>query len=123
MPIVQVRICDVAGCLEKTHLVDEIRFNLALTDPIAEFLPEDVPWRGTTGEYVITLGPSSGAEAGTDSALPTLTASVGAFSRLWLGVLPATSLAVTDDLSAPPDLLEALDHVLQLPKPSFSWDF
>lgn len=119
----QVRICDVVGCLEKTHLADELRFNLALNDPIAEFLPEDAPWRGTTGDYVVTLGPSSGAEAGTDATLPTLTASVGAFSRLWLGVLPATSLAVTDDLSAPPELLEALTHVLRLPKPSFGWDF
>ena len=55
--------------------------------------------------------------------MPTLTASVGAFTRLWLGVRPATGLAVTDDLDGLPELLSALDEILRLPVPNIGWEF
>lgn len=120
----QMRICDLEGCLARTHLRgEETRFNLRLHDPIERFLEEDVPWRGITDEYIVTLGPESHAVRGRDDALPTLTASVGAFTRLWLGVRPATGLAVTDELSGPPDLLERLDETLRLPDPKPDWDY
>ena len=120
----QMRICDLPGCLEQTHLrYSEVRFNLTLSDPIERFLDEGAPWRGIAGDYVVTLGPTSGAELGTDASLPTLTASVGAFTRVWLGVRPATGLAVTDELSGPPELLETLDWVLRLPEPKPDWDY
>jgi hypothetical protein len=120
----QGRICDLEGCLARTHLSGEtLRFNLDLSDPIEALLPEDAPWRGAAGRYVVTLGPSSGAERGTDTALPTLVATVNAFTRLWLGVRPATGLAVTDDLRGPRELLQALDRVLCLPEPKPDWDY
>ncbi len=121
----QVRICDVRRCLDKTVLRggDEVRFNLVLSDPIDRFLPAGLPWRGVAGEYVVTLGGSSGAQPGSDDAIPILTASVNAFSRMWLGVRPATALNFTDDLSGPPELLEALDSLLRLPDPQPDWDF
>ena len=119
----QMRICDVPGCLSETHLrAGEARFNLRLTDPIERLL-EDGPWRGVAGDYVVTLGASSGAEAGHDRSLPTVMATVNAFTRLWLGVRPASGLAVTDRLHAPPQLLERLDDVLRLPSPHPDWDF
>jgi hypothetical protein len=120
----QMRMCDLPGCLERTHLrSEEMRLNLELTDPIEDFLDGRAPWHGVAGNYVVTLGLSSGAEMGVDRSLPTLTASVSAFTRLWLGVRPATGLAVTDDLSGPPGLLEELDWVLRLPDPKPDWDF
>lgn len=121
----QLRVNDLPGCLAKTHLPasEPVRFNAVITDPIAEFLPDDAPWRGIGGEYVVTLGANSAAERGNDPALPTLSASAGAFARLWLGVRPASGLAVTDDLSAPPALISALDDVLCLPSPHFEWEF
>ena len=120
----QMRICDLPGCLTRTRLPGEtVRFNLDLSDPIAALLPEDAPWRGVAGRYVVTLGPSSGAERGTDASLPTLTATVNALTRLWLGVRPATGLAVTDDLSGPLDLLQALDRAICLPEPKPDWDY
>jgi len=120
----QMRICDLAGCIGRTRLpFGEARFNLKLTDPIEGLLDEDAPWRGCAGDYVVTLGESSGAEAGHDDSLPTMSASVNAFTRLWLGVRPASSLQFTDDLDAPPDLLETLDSVLRLPPPHPDWDF
>ena len=120
----QMRICDLHACLAATHLRGEpVRFNLALRDPIADYLDDDAPWHGVGGEYVVTLGPESSAEAGTDASLPTLRAGVGAFTRLWLGVRPASGLAVTDELAGPDELLAALDEVLCLPAPHPDWDF
>jgi hypothetical protein len=120
----QARICDVSGCLQQTHLCcDTLRFNLVLDDPIAGYLDESMPWPGTGGEYVVSLGRSSGAERASDPTLPTLTASVNAFTRLWLGVRPATGLAVTDQLHGPPELLERLDAAFRLPVPKWDWPF
>ena len=121
----QARICDLEACMAKTHLHGPAtRFNLSLSDPIEKYLDAGASWRGLSGEYVVTLGPESQAEPGADPALPTLAASVGAFTRLWLGVRPATGLAVTDDLSGPPELLSALDRTLRLPVPGMcGWEF
>jgi hypothetical protein len=120
----QMRICDVPGCLAQTHLPDEtVRFSAQLTDPITHYLPEDAPWRGVAGEYIVTLGPESSASPGQNPALPVLKASVNAFTRLWLGVRPASGLAVTDDLTGPPELLGALDRALRLPRPTPDWGF
>jgi len=120
----QMRICDLEGCLARTHLrCAELRFNLVLSDPISGYLDEDAPWRGVGGEYVASLSRDSGAEPGCDETLPTLTASVNAFTRLWLGVRSATSLSVTDDLSGPRELLEELDWAFRLPAPHPDWEF
>jgi len=120
----QLRICDLPGCLTKTHLLgDTLRFNLELSDPIEKYLDEDAAWHGVAGEYIVSLGPESSAVPGMDIGLPTLRASVGAFTRMWLGVRPASGLAVSDDLVASPDLLTALDQALRLPPPRLDWDF
>lgn len=120
----QMRICDLEACMAATHLRGEpVRFNLELRDPIGKYLDPDEAWRGVGGEYVVTLGPESSAVAGTDASLPVLQASVGAFTRMWLGVRPATGLAMTDELAGPDELLHALEDVLCLPTPHPDWDF
>ncbi len=120
----QARICDLAGCLERTHLQgDPVRFNLALADPVDALLSKRSPWRGVGGGYVVTLGPTSTAEPGKSRSLPTLAASVGAFTRLWLGVRPATGLSFTDDLVGPDSLFRDLDEILRLPEPKPDWGF
>ena len=120
----QLRMLDVAKCLEGTRLdAETVRFNLALTDPVEGFLGGRQGWRGTAGDYTVTLGESSAAEPGHAPGLPTLNASVGAFSRMWMGVRPASSLTLTDDLAADDALLRSLDRVLRLPSPFVGWDF
>lgn len=120
----QMRICDLAGCLAKTSLRGgNVRFNLHLHDPIEAHLESGSTWRGVGGEYVVTLAESSGAEKGTDGTLPTLKASVNAFTRMWLGCRCASGLAVTDDLQGPARLLEELDWILRLPEPHPDWSF
>ncbi len=120
----QMRMLDVPGCLARTRLCGgEARFNLRLTDPVERYVGEGASWRGCAGEYVVTLGAISGAERGSDAKLLTLNATVNAFSRLWLGIQPASGLAITDDLSGPHELIEQLDEVLRLPPPKPDWDF
>lgn len=114
----QSRIINLNECIEKTHLnIDGPKFNLKLTDPIEDYLDEDSKWKGITGEYVLKLGKKSIIENGCDNTLPILEASVGAFTRMWLGVQSASGLSVTDELSGSKELLLELDKVLRLPKP------
>ncbi len=120
----QVRVNDVEATVARTRLRGELlRFNARITDPVAAYLSDDTAWRGAGGEFVITLGPESQAETGNDGALPTLEASINAWTRLWLGVRPATGLAYTDDLRGPAELLSALDEILVLPDPQPDWSF
>jgi len=120
----QLRILDLNQCLSATKLdCRPIRFNLTLTDPVTPLVPEECSWKGVAGEYTVTLGPESAAEPGLNSELPTMQASVNAFSRLWVGVRSATSLSWSDDLDAPEALLQAMDHALRLPAPLPDWDF
>ena len=120
----QARMLDVPKCLAKTRLdAEPLTFNLVLSDPIEMHLDGTNAWRGCAGDYVITLGRQSGAEPGRSANLPALTASVGAFTRLWLGVRNASSLTLTDDLHGDDALLGALDRALRLPQPHIGWDF
>lgn len=120
----QYRILDLEACIAATRLSGPaLAFNLDLNDPMSERTVDGVDWHGIAGTYRVTLGAESALEPGTDAALPTLKASVGAFTRLWLGVRPATGLAVTDALSGSPELLDALDKTLRLPLPRTDWQF
>ncbi len=120
----QYRILDLPGCLEKTRLTGPtLRFNLRLTDPVEQYLEPASLWRGVGGSYTVTLGPESSARPGETEGLPALTATVNAFTRLWLGVRPARGLAITDDLDGPPELLQQMEDTLRLHVPRQDWDF
>ena len=120
----QMRMNNIESCLAKTNLPGpDLTFNLELSDPIEKYLENIDGWKGTAGDYVITLGEQSSAAPGKDNNLPILKASVNAFSRMWLGVQPASSLAITDDLEGDAELLRALDRTLRLPKIHLGWDF
>jgi predicted acetyltransferase len=120
----QLRMLDLKGCVEETRLpFDGPRFNLRLTDPIEEYLPARSGWKGLSGDYTIQFGRESSAADGGEKGLPVLSASVGAFSRMWMGVRSASSLSATDDLKAPEALLKQLDDLFRLPAPMPDWDF
>ena len=121
----QARMLDVPKCLAKTYLdTEDVAFNLELRDPIAEHVEAGCNWRGVAGDYVVTLGEQSSARGGRDASLPTLRASVGAFTRVWLGVGRPSVLARTDDLDGEPSLLADLDRALRLlPQPHIGWDY
>lgn len=119
----QARVMDLHACLARTRLAGPtVRFNLHMDDPL-EALSAETGWSGVGGSYVVGLGPESSARLGKEPDLPTLYASVGAFTRMWLGVRPASGLAATDALRGPVSLLSELDAVLRLPEPQPDWDF
>lgn len=112
----QLRILDVFAVVSRlTWDGDPIAFNVTLSDP----LDDVVAGKGLSGQYLIEIGKSSHIESvSTPNAdLPTLTASVNAFSRMWFGVRPASSLALTDQLTGPKRLMSQLDAALRLPSP------
>lgn len=120
----QMRILDLDTCLAKTHLSGPgVRFNLQLSDPVGELLEGDMRWHGLAGEYVVELGEESLARTGQEKNLPTLKASINAFSRMWFGVRPASNIAITDDLKGDESLIKALDKAICFPRPHFGWDF
>ena len=120
----QTRICNLAACIEATHLNSRsIIFNLDLSDPLEELLDPEMTWQGCAGKFTIELGQTSKATDGFDKALPTLVADIGTFTRLWLGVRPASGLLATGNLSGPEKLILDLDEVLCLPNPHPDWDY
>jgi predicted acetyltransferase len=119
----QVRLLDVAACLERFSWSGEaFEFNLKLTDPAADFLSGE-EWQGVGGEYVVRIGERSDAQAGSRTGLPTLTASINTFSRLFFGIASATEQLIASDFSAPDELIRQLDAAFCLPRMTTSWDF
>ncbi|MBN2460639.1 MAG: hypothetical protein JXB60_03445 [Candidatus Cloacimonetes bacterium] len=120
----QMRICDLEKVIHNTSLPGKrLQFNLILTDPISHYLGNTGKWCGIGGNYLLSLGRKSFLKRATSADLPTLHASVNAFTRMWLGVRPASGLAVTDDLKGPADLLAELDNLFCIPEPHQDWEY
>jgi len=121
----QFRMLDVPTCVAAYSAPGaSLEFNLTLIDPAADRLDADGgSWCGVGGDYTITIATTSSASPGHRAGLPLLTTDVNAFTRLWFGVRPAGTLATSDAISAPPELLDALDRTVRTPRPHPGWDF
>lgn len=120
----QIRVLDLVKCMQKTHLsCDDITFNLQLSDPVKKYLPNEMNWQGIAGDYIVTIGKNSSAKKGKDNILPTMRASVNAFTRMWFGIMPASTLVYSDGIEAPENLLKKLDKAFILPEAHINWGF
>jgi predicted acetyltransferase len=120
----QLRILNLQKCMMKTQLnCEDFSFNLQLKDPIGKYIAEEVKWKGIAGDYIVTLGKDSSAKKGKQTDIPTLKASVGAFTRMWFGIQPASSLVYSDGIEAPDELLKKLDKAFLLPQAHVDWGF
>ena len=117
----QDRILDLRRCIGAVRCHRELGFGLRLRDPLESLAPAG--WRGIGGEYTVRLDDRSTVDDGLSGDLPVLDASVGAFTRLWLGVRPASGLVLTDDLDGEPELVAALDEAFLLPAPRAGWSY
>ena len=111
----QARILDLEPCIAALPASDDLHCNLRVTDPL------DLD--GVAGDWTLHLGAEPHVTRGHEEDLPLLSCSVNALTRLWLGVRPATTLATTDDITASPELLAALDGAVRLPRPDVQSDF
>jgi hypothetical protein len=120
----QYRILDLEACIRATEVSGPpVAFSLRLQDPIASIAVDGVGSLNLTGNYRVELGSESRVARGDGGDLPVLTASVGAFTRLWLGACTATGLTMSGAIEAPPALVEALDTALRLPAPVTDWQY
>ena len=111
--------CPVKTAVTKEH----VNF---LTDSSAYSIPKFFlpPVMHNNGNYIISLGKKSSCKNGFDKKLDTLDTTVNAFTRLWLGVLPASSLQLSEKLTGNNELILKLDKAFaSLPKPHTDWDF
>jgi hypothetical protein len=131
---VQHRILDLGRVVgARSWAGSEVRCVIELHDPVTEVLARSGDgedglsrWSGIGGRYLLVVGAPSSVETveqDVGDGLPVLRASVGAFTRCWLGSRSASSLALTDELAAPPGLLAELDEALRLPPPHPGWDY
>ncbi|MBT3633109.1 MAG: GNAT family N-acetyltransferase [Candidatus Marinimicrobia bacterium] len=120
----QIRICDLEKCISAfSSEYGQLQFNLKLYDPIQKYIGDNQGWNGLTGDYIISLGKSSNCKMGVDNTLPCLETNVNAFSRLWLGTVPASGLRLTEKFKCDDTLLKSLDSIFCLPEPTPDWDF
>jgi predicted acetyltransferase len=126
----QFRVLDVPTVVGARHWIGPpVEFDMVVTDPVEDMLTaplpratDDASWSGTAGTYRIRVGATSTGERLTEAEAgagdrPVMRCSIGSFSRLWFGVQPATSLALTAEIDAPATLLDELDAALLLPRP------
>ncbi|MEM8618393.1 MAG: GNAT family N-acetyltransferase [Actinomycetota bacterium] len=117
----QARILDVEACAAGVCWPgDPVEFVVDIDDPIGQFLDPTDGWSGVSGRYRVRVADRSSIEPVGDTAdtegTMTMYAGVGAWTRLWLGINSASTLALGDELRASPELLGALDHAIRLPR-------
>lgn len=108
----QLRIANLEPCIEAVHYDGKpFSFNLTLSDPILNFIKDDPDFKGCSGDYTVSIGEESFVKKGHSPGLPNITGSVNGFTRLWIGVLPASTLGLVEDISIDesliPDLIKA----------------
>lgn len=120
----QLKILDLERCVNALSLEGiELEFNLELDDPLLEHVDSDSP-AVITGDYSLKLGVQSDLKQGEVQGLPTLSASIDAFTRLWLGAASPLELSASSMFSAPPGLLEELEQAFRrLPEPNLELYF
>jgi len=119
----QFRILNIFKCIEKTSVRNNVKFNLELNDPIKDFFDDDAEWKGISGEYVIELGENSRIKKGIDNRLPKIKTNVNNFTRMWMGVLPASVLQIYENFEGDEKLIKKLDDIFNFHKPCIDWGF
>lgn len=116
----QARALDLPSCVAaRPWPGPPVACTVVLEDPLAARAERATGTRfdRVEGTWRVTFAEESTAHRGRDDELPVLRAGVGAFTRMLLGVAPASTIALTDDLAGPAELLARLDRALLAPRP------
>ncbi len=98
-------------------------FNLKLSDPINDFLDDKNQFDGCTGDFTISIGEKSTIQKGHEENLPLVKGTINGFTRLWIGVLPASTIGLVEDLSIDKNLVDILEKVFYRPDVRSDWDY
>ena len=125
----QLRILDLQTCIRAMRPSDEaFSVSVQVSDPIDRHLRDggyEGSWTSLEGTWNLRFGETNRAERieGIAPGDADVVTSVGALSRWWFGVVPASTLAVLGEIEADPDVLTSLDRLTaHLPKPQIGWD-
>ena len=110
----QLRICRLKEAIEAVSYEGEpFLFNLNLSDPLSEFIPEYKS--RCSGEFNVRIGSESTLSEGNMKSLPSIEGGIGPFTRLWAGVLPASTIGLTEDLKIDKSLKRDLEKAFYTP--------
>lgn len=120
----QYRILDVAKAMSAATTNEKVDAILRVVDPIEKSLI-DSSWPGVAGDYAVSLGPESRAEAikGQRPESIDISTDVGTLTRLWLGVLPATTLHGLGRLECSAEMALTLDSIFYRRLPHTDWPY
>lgn len=120
----QLRICNLKKCIEAISFNgDEFSFNLKLSDPINDFLETSEKRNECQGDFTINIGKMSSIEKGLEKNLPMVKSSINAFSRLWIGILPAETIGLVEEIEIDEELKEKLTKAFYNPDVRSNWDY
>ncbi len=120
----QLRICNLEECVKAVQYQgDPFSFNLSLTDPLLDFLPDDDSFKGCMGDFTVNIGRVSSIKDGRTDGLPIVDGSINGFTRLWIGILPPSTLGLTEDLNIDKTLFDKLEKVFYRPDARSDWDY
>ena len=120
----QYRIMDVPAAVDAAAASFRRRgtripaFTMEVSDPVSHYLSAEDGWSGCRGVYRVT---PDGAEPAEPAASIDLTIGIGDLTRLWLGIVPATTLRETGAAVVDDGLAQALDEAFAGPIPHTDW--
>lgn len=120
----QLRICNLEKCIEAVHYDGpEFSFNLQLSDPINKFLDDSKKKNQCQGKFTVTIGKNSSIKRNFENSLPVVNATINAFTRLWIGLLPAETIGLVEKIEIENDLKIKLTKAFYNPDVRSDWDY
>jgi len=120
----QLRICNLENCIRAIQYDGTaFSFNLRLTDPINDFLDERNKFDECSGDFTVSIDKESAISRGFEDNLPLVEGTINGFTRLWIGILPASSIGLVEDLNIDKSLVDKLEKVFYKPDVRSDWDY
>ena len=120
----QLRICNLENCIKAVKYQGEsYSFNLSLTDPINDFLEEGDKVYTCEGDFTVTIGTESSIKNGLIESLPLIKGNINGFTRLWIGIIPATTIGLVEDLQIDDVLIDNLVNTFYKPEARSDLDY
>lgn len=120
----QLRICNLESAIGAvTYKGKPFSFNITLSDPINNYLDNEDTILNCQGDFTISIGEKSNIVRGHNNDLPLVKGTINGFSRLWIGVLPARTIGLVEDIQIDPSLIQKLERAFYNRDVRSGWDY